>query len=172
MYICVYIHFSKSGLFWKVGDAIACTAVLVCVSVNIIYYIIIYIYAHQNYMATFIDSNKPQSGMHFALPCAVQGLHCCIVSSMVLSQPCSCFARCAAWLTWFYVTPSDLTSKITYQWIGLRENLEETKNFPMEYRVFLIFFLETNPLNIGHLQYLVLCLHLSSQGCTMEPCEN
>ena len=26
------------------GDAIACTAVLVCVSVNIIYYIIIYIY--------------------------------------------------------------------------------------------------------------------------------
>ena len=166
--VCVYIHFSKSGLFWKLGDAIACTAVLVCVCK----YYIIYIYAHQNYMATFIDSNKPQSGMHFALPCAVQGLHCCIVSSMVLSQPCPCFARCAAWLTWFYVTPSDLTSKITYQWIGLRENLEETIIFPMEYRVFLIFFLETNPLNIGHLQYLVLCLHLSSQGCTMEPCEN
>ena len=62
-------------------------------------------------------------------PCAVQVLHCCIVSSMVLSQPCSCFARCAAWLTWFH-----------FQWIGLRENLNRkpevfpsNKGFPVNF---------------------------------------
>ena len=35
-----------------------------------------------------------------------------------------------------------------YQWIGLRENLQETIDVPMNYGCFLYFFPYTNPLNI------------------------
>jgi hypothetical protein len=33
------------------------------------------------------------------------------------------------------------------QWIGLRENLQETIDFPIKYRAFLQIFPSSNPLN-------------------------
>jgi len=64
-----------------------------------------------------------------------------------------------------------IVAKSRYQWIGLRENLQETIGFSMKYEVFLSLFPLTNPLKVStqalHLLFLVQC-HQTTQGYLWE----
>ena len=62
-----------------------------------------------------------------------------------------------------------IVAKSRYQWIGLRENLQETIGFPMKYVVFLSLFPLTNPLKVSSttLTFLVQC-HQTTQGYLWE----